>query len=383
MSRRLEWALAAILCAVLALVLALGFFGGLKTAAYRFQRMIDEERRTETLLGGLRHVRMPEEDMPGILAIYGLKPGQERELDRIAWVPPGMPAPFVGAIARPGRIANAEINSFGFRDRRQRYMPKPARTYRVFVTGGSTAFGSGAEGDDRTIAGQLESMLNRDLKPRSGLDYQAVTVAVPAWSTTHERIMIENRIADLAPDRIVMFSGFNDVLWGQYFSDVDWFFTFYDQHYIALLNQVHQRVGLPPVGPTRILTENKADCATVAARARRNVVHAAFAARLAGAEVVFALQPNIFTMGKTPTAREERVRQRNPEWPKIWNECFDRMRAALGSIDAPNYRFVDLSRLFADVPAGQELFIDSSHFAGAGNTIVARALADALVWERR
>ena len=383
MSRRLEWALAAILCVAAALILALGFFGGLKTAAYRFQRMIDEERRTETLLGGLRHVRMPQEDMPGILAIYGLKPGQEQELDKIAWVPPGMPAPFVGAIARPGRFANAEINAFGFRDRRQRYMPKPPGTYRVFITGGSTAFGSGAESDAETIAGQLEARLDRELKPRTGLGYEAVTVAVPAWSTTHERIMIENRIADLGPDRIIMVSGFNDVLWGQYFSDVSWFFTFYDQHYVALLNQVHQRVGLPPAGPTRILMEKKADCDSVAERARRNVVYAAFAARQAGAELVFALQPNVFTMGKTPTAREERVRQRNPEWPKVWTECFAALRDALGSVDAPNYRFVDLSRLFAEVPADRELFIDTSHFAAAGNAIVARELVQALAWERK
>jgi hypothetical protein len=262
-------------------------------------------------------------------------------------------------------------------------MPKPPGAYRVFITGGSTAFGSGAESDADTIAGRLEALLNTESAPRTGLGYEAVTVAVPAWSTTHERIMIENRIADLGPDRIIMFSGFNDVLWGQYFSDVSWFFTFYDQHYIALLNQVHRRVGLKPVGPTRIQTEQKADCATVAARARRNVVHAAFAAKQAGAELVFALQPNIFTMGKTPTARELRVRQRNPEWPGIWGECFAALRGALGSIDAPNYRFLDLSRLFAEVPADRELFIDSSHFPGAGNAIVARELASALGWERK
>lgn len=382
MSRRLEWVLAVVFCAILALTLALGFYGGFKTASYRFGRMIDEERRTETLLGGLKHVRMPPEDMPGILAIYGLKPGQEQALDRIAWVPPGMPAPFVGAIARPGRFANAEINSFGFRDRRQRYLPKPPKTYRVFVTGGSTAFGSGAESDGETIAAHLEAQLNRDHKPRTGEDYEAVTVAVPAWSTTHERIMIENRLVELAPDRIIMFSGFNDVLWGQYFSDVAWFFTFYDQHYVALLNLVHQRVDLPPVGPTRFLQEQKSDCATVAARARRNVVYAAFAAAQVGAELVFALQPNIFTMGKTPTVREERQRQRNPEWPKVWNECYAALRDALGTITAPNFRLVDLSRLFADVPADRELFIDSSHFPSAGNAIVARELIGALGWSR-
>jgi lysophospholipase L1-like esterase len=379
-SRRLEWALAVLLCVGAALAIALGFFGGMKAVTYRFQRMIAEERRTETLLGGLKHVRMPAEDLPGILSIYGLKPGQEARLDAIAWVPPGMPAPFVGAIARPGRFANAEINPYGFRDRRNSYLPKPSGVFRVFVTGGSTAFGSGAESDDATIAGQLEALLNRDQAPSTGRRYEVVTAAIPAWSTTHERILIENRIVELGPDRIVMFSGFNDVLWGEYLSDTHWFFTFYDQHYVSLLNQVQQRVGLPPLGPVRILEASRPDCATIARRAARNVVYAAFAAAQVNAELVFALQPNVFSTGKTLTQRERRVRDRQPEWPARFNACYAELRRALGAIAMPGHRFLDLSALFADLPAERELFIDTSHFAGAGNAIVARELAKALEW---
>lgn len=380
LSRRLEWALAVLFCVVAAAIVGLGFYGGQKVSAYRFQRMIAEERRTETLLGGLKHVHTAAEDMPGILAIYGLKPGQEQGLGNIAWVPPGMPAPFVGAIARPGPFANTTVNGLGFRDRRTRYLPKPAKTFRVFVTGGSTAFGSGAESDGDTIAGQLEALLNRDQKPATGLSYEAVTAAIPAWSSTHERILIENRLVDLAPDRIVMFSGFNDVLWGEYLSDIDWFFTFYDQHYISLLNLVHQRAGRPPLGPVRILESAKPDCAAIAQRTRRNVTYAAFAASQVGAQLVYALQPNIFSTGKTLTPREARARNRQPEWPPRFNACYDALRAALKDVPVAGYRFVDLSRLFGEVPADRELFIDTSHFPGAGNAIVARELAKALDW---
>jgi hypothetical protein len=380
MSRRLEWALAILLCLGAGLAIGLGFLGGMKATTYRFQRMIAEERRTETLLGGLKHVHMPAEDMPGVLAIYGLKPGQEARLAEIAWVPPGTPAPFVGATARPGRFANAEINAYGFRDPRASYQPKPAQVFRVFLTGGSTAFGSGAESDADTIAGQFEGLLNRDHAPRTGRRYEVVTAAIPAWSTTHERVLIENRIVELGPDRIVMFSGFNDVLWGEYLSDIHWFFTFYDQHYISLLNQVQQRVGLPPVGPVRILEPSKPDCATIARRAARNVVYAAFAAQQVKAELVFALQPNVFSTGKSLTPREKRVRDRQREWPARFNACYAELRRALAAIAMPGYRFLDLSALFAEVPAERELFIDTSHFAGHGNAIVARELAKALEW---
>jgi hypothetical protein len=377
-SRRLEWALALLLCLGAALAVVLGFLGGMKATTYRFERLIAEERRTETLRGGLKHVRTPAEDMAGILAIYGLKPGEEHRLAGIAWVPPGMPAPFVGAIARPGRFANAAINRYGFRDRRDSYLPKPPEVFRVFVTGGSTAFGSGAESDEATIAGQLEALLNRDRARAAGRRYEVVTAAIPAWSTTHERILIENRLVELAPDLIVMFSGFNDVLWGEFLSDTHWFFTFYDQHHIALLNQVHQRVGLPPAGPTRVLEPSRPDCATIARRAARNVAYAAFAARRAGAELAFALQPTIFSTAKALTARERRVRDRQPEWPPRFDACYAELRGALGALAMPGYRFLDLSALFAEVPAERELFIDISHFAGAANAIVARELAAAL-----
>ena len=56
------------------------------------------------------------------------------------------------------------------------------------------------------------------------------------------------------------------------------------------------------------------------------------------------------------------------------------LRVALKEIPVPGYRFVDLSHLFGELPADRELFIDTSHFPGAGNAIVARELAKALDW---
>ena len=44
----------------------------------------------------------------------------------------------------PGQHGNAHINSMQFRAGKELEMPKPANTYRIFITGGSTAYGSGA-----------------------------------------------------------------------------------------------------------------------------------------------------------------------------------------------------------------------------------------------
>lgn len=376
-SRRLEWTLAALVTLAGVAVLAGGFLAGLKMGSYRFARMIEDERRTETLLGGLKHVRTPAEDLPGILAIYGLKPGEERKLADIAWVPPPAPAPFVGAMAKPGRVANATINDFGFRDRRTAYLPKPPGLYRVFVTGGSTAFGSGAESDDATLPGELEKALS------PGRRIEVVNTALPAWATTQERLLIEQRLAALAPDRIVMLSGFNDILWGTFGVDTRWFFTFNDQHFLALLNQVQRRVGQEDLGhPHRFYRNEPVDCAVVAARARRNVESAARSARDAGADLVFALQPSIFSTAKPLTAREVRARDKMAGWTERFRQCYGAMRDALGTLEAPGYRFLDLSQAFGDLPAAREFFIDASHFPGEGNRILARALEKALDWPR-
>lgn len=371
-----EWALAIALTVAGVVVLTLGFLGGLKMGLYRFERMIAEERRTETLLGGLKHVHTPAEDMPGILAIYGWKPGDEKKLGDIAWVPPPAPAPFIGAMAKPGRVANATINAFGFRDRRTEYQPKPPGLYRVFVTGGSTAFGSGAESDEATLAGALEKLLVAD-----GRKAEVVTAALPAWATTHERILIEQRLVALAPDRIVMFSGFNDILWGTFGVDTRWFFTFNDQHFLTLLNQVERRVGRADLGdPHRFYRDEPVDCTVVAERARRNVEGAARAAATVGADLVFVLQPSIFSTAKRLTPRELRARDKMAGWTDRFRRCYATMREALGSLRAPGYRFVDLSQEFGALPETTEFFIDTSHFPGAGNRIVARALKDAVTW---
>lgn len=381
-TNRRDWALAILLTVAGVVVLTAGFVGGLKMGVYRFERIIHEERRTETLLGGLKHVHTPAEDMPGILAIYGLKPGEEKKLADIAWVPPPAPAPFVGAMARPGRVANATINAHGFRDRRSEYLPKPPGLYRVFVTGGSTAFGSGAESDDATLAGELEKLLTT-----GGRAAEVVNAALPAWSTTQERILVEQRLVTLAPDRIVMLSGFNDILWGTFGVDIRWFFTFYDQHFLALLNQVEGRVGggTPgnPLGnPHRFYRPYKVECAEVASRARYNVEGAARAASSVGADLVFVLQPSLFSTGKRLTAREARARDKMPGWAARFQECYAALGAALAAVPVQGYRFVDLSREFGDLLESREFFIDASHFPGEGNRIVAAALAKALPWSR-
>jgi len=104
-------------------------------------------------------------------------------------------------------------------------MPKPPTTYGIFFTGGSVAYGSGAPSQDKTIGQYLENLLNLEITPVSHLRYEVFTLASPAWTSTHERIVIENRLSELDPDMVISFSGSNDVHCAGAGRDVFWFRT--------------------------------------------------------------------------------------------------------------------------------------------------------------
>jgi hypothetical protein len=73
-------------------------------------------------------------------------------------------------MAHPYVSDDLNINMLGFRDQRQTYAGKPARTVRIFITGGSTAWESGTSSQKQTISYLLEQILNdrQAVRPVSG-----------------------------------------------------------------------------------------------------------------------------------------------------------------------------------------------------------------------
>ena len=63
-------------------------------------------------------------------------------MDDYIWGAPHMMAPFIQLAPQPGDYKSAVINSTQFRSKKEVSVPKPSKTYRIFLTGGSTAFGS-------------------------------------------------------------------------------------------------------------------------------------------------------------------------------------------------------------------------------------------------
>jgi hypothetical protein len=351
------------------LLVAVIFSGGI--AAGRFSVSLPEKRRIaiweeSESLGRL--VQDPEARRSTALA-YSDPERAAREMDEYSWSVRTIPTPFVGHAPVPGKQLNASINQLQIRSS-EIATPKPPGVYRVFLTGGSTAYSSGAPSQNETIAGFLRIELQRVLEQK-GLKVEVHTAATPGWASTQERIFIENRLSELEPDLVISFSGNNDAHWGFLGRDVLWFRSYADQLHFELLDGVYQRTGYGPLHDSApkgdpILVE------LVASRLEKNVKLAANALRLHGARYVFALQPTISVGTKALTTRERELLAKYPDKAKYFAEAYGAIRSRLGNVSEPNFHFLDLSDPFPG--SAEEIFIDSYHFGDRGNRLIAEKI---------
>lgn len=356
--RKTALAIPIALTVVTGLGIAVGFAAGWIAATAVPRSLFAKGDGGETLGSVARSRHDPLFEARDLAALYSDARGDERYLDTLCWSPPATPAPFLGFVNTPGRWANARINTLGLRDDRDvARVPVDAR--RVVLTGGSFVFGSGAPRQEETIPTLLEGNLRRG----GFTGAEVINAGVPAWTSTHERLLIENLASDWRPSLVVMLSGTNDVHWAKSGSDIQFSRTYRDRMFFRLLSWSSRAVGRgpfadvsrdsgPPVPPDRI-----------ASVLGRNVRLARVAAHERGAAFLFVLQPNIVWCRKALSPRETRIRDTNDV--RYWEDAAKAIRDELATtLDAGE--FTDLSGAFADEPADREFFIDSYHLGPEG-----------------
>tara|TARA_Y100000590_G_scaffold453702_1_gene599207 strand:- start:1317 stop:2435 length:1119 start_codon:yes stop_codon:yes gene_type:complete len=338
---------------------------------------LDNEIRTvmgATTLGNLLNADEKED----LAATYLGGDSSIAKMDEFSWAIFNVPTPFVGNGPMPGKHGNSTINTMQFRATRETEIPKPVGTFRIILTGGSTAFGSGAPGQDRTIGGYLEKLLT-EAPRRDAIDrYEVVTAANPAWATTHERILIENRLSEIQPDLVISFSGNNDVHWGQIGSNILWFRTYADEHYFRLIKKTYDYAGFGDLPDVTRTNSKPVPPEIVARRLLKNVSLSWFALKQKGIPHLFVLQPSLAVTKKALTSREQAVLksriEQNGDHVKYFQLCYAKISAALHSFNGDGYRFVNMVSIFDQLQADNEMFIDSYHFGDKGNQIIARKI---------
>jgi hypothetical protein len=307
-------------------------------------------------------------------------PVRAADLDTFCYDIPKVPTPFVGSAPWPGRFGNATINSQQFRYDRDIEVPKPEGVYRIFLTGGSVAFGGGAPSNSTTISGFLEQILNDSLSATLGKNIEVVNAACPAWASTQERIWIEQRLSEMQPDLIISFSGNNDVHWGSAGADLSFFRTYWDHFLNKVIDNTYStngRASYPEIVATG--TQPTAS-ALVARQVAKNVFLVNALATHQGFRYVYILQPNLPTTGKGLSPQEE---ARLAEWDKAriqyFRDCYAAINESMSSLRVPGFQYIDGRAIFDQLPAGTPILYDAYHYGDRGNRIVAEAIAKEII----
>lgn len=369
------------------LLIALGL------TAYNLRMLRERKRLSEIAIWHMKPMTMasypgvvtPERE-PHLRACF--KRPEAVDFNKVSWGLNCRPSPFVNYAPEPGEQGEGHFNAQQLRNRQDVALPKPAGVYRIFLTGGSQAYGIGAPSQDETISAYLEQILNeRGFAP--GKKVEVFNAAVCGWASTHERIMIENRISEWQPDLVIALTGANDVHWGFLGADVQFLRTYEDEFYLAAINAAMRWVHAPdyPLTPPSVTGKPIAP-EEVGRRFARNMRLAALALEPTGARLVVALQPTLSTAAKTLSDGERRWLEGREAPGKVdyLERCFAAMRSALASESTTSTAALarnpaNLSPVqIRDVFKGRSdaIFYDLFHMADKGNELVARRIAGEL-----
>jgi hypothetical protein len=116
---------------------------------------------------------------------------------------------YLGYMPRPNTTGKGYYtNNIGMRYSKDIKVKKEAKEIRVFITGGSTAWGSGVN-QEQLYSTICEKTLENKYKDKK-VPIRVMSSGAFGYCSTQERIRIENMIIDYSPDIIVLFSGWND-----------------------------------------------------------------------------------------------------------------------------------------------------------------------------
>ncbi len=346
---------------------------GRYTVIRPFKQEIQRHKNVETL-GNF----IGPEDKERIAYGYHDRERTIEEIGSYSWAVPDVPSPFVGHGPKPGTHDNSNINSLQFRADIELADPKPPHVYRIFLTGGSTAYGTGAPDLQTTIAGYLSNLLNTKLSESTNFKYEVLTMANSAWASTQERIMIENRLSELDPDMVISFSGNNDIHWGIGKRNVLWFRSYYDELFWKIINTAYEISGYEGITDVTKIEPAPVPCSIVAERLIKNVRLSSHVLSFDDIPYVFFLQPNLDMTKKALTERESRYQAQrstpgmsNEERKDYFIECFSQLKFELDKLKIDNFHYFNLTYVFDNKGEEEDYFIDSYHFGDKGNEVIA------------
>lgn len=366
----------AVVVIVCGLLGGVGFFVGRATVLFPLRSKLGQFREGTSLA---THIG---DDRDSVAAAFYDPAAASQGMDDYAWTIPNVMTPFVGHAPEPGKSGNAQINRWQVRSSKNIQTPKPPDVVRIFATGASVLFSSGAPSQDRTICAYLERKLNAALSARTGKRYEVFAMANPAWGSTHERIAIENRILELEPDLVLSLSGAADIIFGRRGHNIMWYRSFVDQLYFDVMNDVLEVAGHEPMLDVVWVDSVPIAPDLVAERLERNVRFSTHALGLSKTPYVFFLQPATqVTKGELAESESGNRLETAEQWDEnvaYYRACSAKIRDRLAALELQDFWFSDLTPIFDEKTAAEPVFLDSFHLGDRGNEEVADAMLSAL-----
>lgn len=286
-------------------------------------------------------------------------------------------------VLRPNRVfvSNKVVlraNSLGLRSPEIPLARSPG-SWRLAVVGASTVMGAYDPDTEQTFPARLEQRLRRDFPERR---VEVVNAGIVGYKLNDQRRMLETRIADLHPDLVVLYPGFNDFL--DYCQEPatpgrprhqglplvslpSWLLS------VDMLKKNTVALRTPPVRPASMRNPETVDLLPYRAKLEALIGRAA----QLGLPLVLATNARAYRRDQ-PLDEQMKL----SETDRYYNHCFDleglhvlydrhnaEIRAAGAAHGIP---VVPLDEL---IPGGGRYFADSHHFSVEAEGMVADALS--------
>ncbi|BAU14371.1 GDSL-like lipase/acylhydrolase domain protein [Leptolyngbya sp. NIES-3755] len=332
-----------------------------------------------------------------------------------------------------------KINEQGYRADQPISVTKPKDEVRIFMLGGSAAFGQLSSSNQSTIAAQLENRLNQQVAAQKATPakfrpdtlpyfadelekalklppriretrYRVVNAAVPGYASGNELAKLAFEVLPYQPDAIVLMNGYSDLLlpsanegvdvpeiesmmesaprhlmssWGNQLSN--FFHQFYlvkGVQYLIFRPQMAFMQLIPPSeAPVqdRLTTDTK-ELERRVDRYRQNVQQVSRLATASKIPLFVALQPEVSSRASKPAGREKEIlEQLGSRYPDQIKSGYGKLQNAIEQVkrDAPGTATLNLTET---VNATQgEVFQDAIHLTDGANRAIANRLFDAIV----
>jgi lysophospholipase L1-like esterase len=332
------------------------------------------------------------------------------------------------------------INEQGFRMEQAIVPTKPKNEVRIFVLGGSTAFGQMSSSNQATFANQLETRFNQQvatqktnsakfrpdvlpyyadelskamaLPPRIRESrYRVINAAVPGYASSNELAQLTQQVLAYKPDYVVIVDGYADLLLpstqeGADVPGIEGLLENASGHFTAALSEqlkswfnqsylvksiqywlLRPQESLAPVIPpdagvaiSQRLPTTTDELNRRVSRYRSNLEQIVRLTTSAKIPVIVALQPEITSRTKTLTQREKQIlNQLGSNYPQQVKIGYDQLQQSIAQVKQASPQGVTTLNLY-DVAANlkDDAFHDPIHLTDKGNEAIANKLYESM-----